>query len=709
MAKNIEMGVMLSETVLNFARYTITDRHFVYIEDGLKPSQRRVLYSMYESKLLPNRYRAKTFDILGSVTNYSPHGTQTLDGAMARLTNDTSLYPLIDGKGSFSSITSRDVQHASSRYTEGRLSDVAMELFEEIGKNAVDFVDNYNEQRKEPKILPSKFPHVLVSADNGMGMGISMRTASFNMTDVIDNTIRLLNGKPTKIIYPDFATKGQVVRDEVEAKKIKENGKGKFTLRGTYEASDDGRTIYIHEIPYTATREGIIDKVVNMVKAGDLPEVSDINDMTSSEGMEIEIHVKKNTDIDQLMAKIYDKTDMEINYHCDYWVIYEDKPYHLGTDDILLKWIQFRAKTIKRIKKHELGDNEKKLHRLYGLQKVLSGIDKAIQIIKESSDSEMIENLMKEFDLDDKQAQSVADTKLRNLTKTYIENKIKEIDKVEKENEELESIINSNKKIDHIMVDELKEIEEKYAKPRQTEIVDMDEIVECVPEGEVIEDYNLKLFTTKENYVKKIPLTSLRGDFEIKTKTSDEIIDIFETTNTAELLVFTDQHNVYKKRLCELSDDKPSTLGAYMPGELGLKDENILYICVLDDDSKWLLVGFDDGRLAKIDMDAYRTKTNRTVLRNALADKKPVFMEVATNDFDILALSTDTRTILINTEVVSPKKSRTTQGNKIMNLKDGCTVSSIIVADSVTEDIYGDLEYYRVKSAGVGYLKKEGV
>lgn len=701
MAKKIEMGDMLSESVLEFARYTITDRHFVHIEDGLKPSQRRILYAMYESGLKPNRYRAKTFDILGSVTNYSPHGTQTLDGAMARLTNDTSLYPLIDGKGSFSSITSRDVQHASSRYTEGRLSRIAEELFSDIDKNAIDFIDNYNEQRKEPKVLPSRFPHVLTSADNGMGMGISMRTASFNLADVVDNTIRVLTNKPTEIMYPDFQTKGQVVKDDVEAEKVKNAGKGKFTLRGTYEVSDDGRHIYIHEIPYTATRENIIDKVIKMVKSGELPDVVDINDMTSSSGMEIEIIVKKNTDIEQLMAKIYKKTEMELNYHCDYWVIYNNKPYHLGTDDILRKWLQFRAKTVKRVKEFELKGNQDKLHILYGLEKVLLDIDKTIKIIKQSDDDGIIPSLKQAFDLDDKQAQVIANTRLRNLSHTYIEDKTKEIEKLEDECERLETIIGSRKEIAKIIIRELSEIKEKYAQPRLTQIVDKEEIVDFVPQAEQIEDYNLKLFITKENYVKKIPLTSLRGDFEIKTKTSDEIIDIFETTNTAELLVFTDQHNVYKKRLCELSDDKPSTLGAYMPGELGLKDENILYICVLDDDSKWLLVGYEDGRLAKIELDAYETKTNRTMLKNAYGKQKPVFMASVAEDKDILVQSTDTRTVLINTSVVSPKKSKTSQGNKVINLKPDCHTEYIELVGDTEE-----LEYYRVKNTGVGYLWK---
>lgn len=340
---------------------------------------------------------------------------------------------------------------------------------------------------------------------------------------------------------------------------------------------------------------------------------------------------------------------------------------------------------------------------LYGLQKVLLGIDKAIRIIKESSDSEMIENLMKEFDLDDKQAQSVADTKLRNLTKTYIENKVKEIDKLEKENEELESIINSNKKIAHIMVDELKEIEEMYAKPRQTEIVDMDEIVEYVPEEEVIEDYNLKLFTTKENYVKKIPLTSLRGDFEIKTKHGDEIVEVFETTNTAELLVFTDQHNVYKKNLHELADDRPSTLGTFLPSELELEDEEILYTCVLDDNNKWLLVGFDNGRVSKIDLDAYKTKTNRTMLKNAYANKTPLLFKVLSEDIDLMAIAEDEKTVLINTEIISPKASRTTQGNIFIRLRDDIDVREYIV----NPDFEG-VEYYRVKSASVGkYWKGE--
>lgn len=703
MVNKIEMGDMISENVLNFARYTITDRHFVYIEDGLKPSQRRILYSMYEDKLFPNKYRAKTFDILGSVSNYSPHGTQNLDGAMARLTNDTSLYPLIDGKGSFSSITSRDVEHASSRYTEGRLSEMSMELFENINKNAIDFVDNYNEQRKEPKVLPSKFPHVLVSADNGMGMGISMRTASFNLSDVVDNTIRILTGEPTKVMYPDFETKGRVVKNDKEALKVKEDGKGKFTLRGVHEVSDDGRTIYIHEIPYTATREGIIDKVVRMVKENELPDVVDINDMTSSDGMEIEIKVKKNTDTEKLMAKIYDKTDMEINYHCDYWVIYEDKPYHLGTDGILLKWIQFRAKTIKRIKQYELEDNEEKLHILYGLQKVLLDIDKAIKIIKESNDSEMIDNLKREFDIDDEQAQFVSNTKLRNLTKTYIENKVKEIKNLEEENKELNKVINSKKEIARIMVKELRKIDSKYSKPRQTEIVDADEIVEYIPEKEVIEDYNVKVFITEDNYIKKTPLTSLRGNFEIKTKHGDRIINEMETVNSEEVLIFTDKNNVFKKRLYELPDHKPSDLGTYVPSEINLgKDESILYMTALNSEHSNILIGYEDGRVAKIDVQSYRTKTNRSVLRGAFADKTPLLFKVLSEDVDLMAIAEDEKTVLLNTEIISSKATRGTQGNIFIRLRDDVKVKEYRVNPD-----FENVEYYRLKSAGTGKYWKE--
>lgn len=698
MANKIEMGDMISENVLNFARYTITDRHFAYIEDGLKPSQRRILYSMHEDKLFPSKYRAKTFDILGSVSNYSPHGTQTLDGAMARLTNDTSLYPLIDGKGSFSSITSRDVEHASSRYTEGRLSEMAMELFEDINKDAIDFVDNYNEQRKEPKVLPSKFPHVLVSAGNGMGVGISMRTASFNLSDVVDNTIRLLTGKPTEIMYPDFETKGRVIKNDKEALKVKEDGKGKFTLRGTHEVSDDGRAIYIHEIPYTATREGIIDRVVKMVKENELPDVVDINDMTSSDGMEIEIKVKKNTDTEKLMAKIYDKTDMEINYHCDYWVIYEGKPYHLGTDDILLKWIQFRAKTIRRIKQYELNSNNKKLYMLYGLQKVLLDIDRAIDIIKGSSDDEIIGMLKGEFDLDDNQAQYVADTKLRNLTKTYIENKIKEIDKLELENEELTKTINSKKRIARIMINELEEIKSKYTKPRQTQLVEPDDIVEYTPEKEVIEDYNVRVFVTKEHYIKKIPLTSLRGSFDIKTKHGDEIIQEVETTNGEEVLIFTDKQNVYKKRLHEIEDSRPSDLGIFLPSEIDLeKGENIIHVAPLNSEHSNVIVGYSDGKVAKIDLEAYRTKQNRSVLRNAYADKMAILFKVISDDIDLMAISSDTKTVLINTEIISSKATRATQGNNFIRLRDGEHVDKYIVEPEME-----NLEYYRIASAGIG-------
>lgn len=702
MNNKIEMGNMLSETVLSFARYTITDRHFVYIEDGLKPSQRRILYAMYKDGLLHNKYRAKTFDILGSVSNYSPHGTQTLDGAMARLTNDTSLYPLIDGKGSFSSITSRDVSHASSRYTEGRLSNLAEELFSDINKDAVDFVDNYNEQRKEPSVLPSNFPHVLTSADSGMGMGISMRTASFNLSDVVDNTIRILKNEPTEIMYPDFKTKGQVVKDESEALKVKNDGKGKFVLRGKYDVSEDKRTVYIREIPYTATREGIIDKVIKMVKSGELPQVVDINDMTSSSGMEIEIKVKKNTDIKQLMAKLYAKTDLELNYNCDYWVVYEGKPYHLGTDDILKKWIQFRAKTIKRIKEFELKSNKKKLDSLYGLKKILDDLDKAIDIIRKSEDDKVISNLVESFDLTEEQAKDIVDTKLRNLTKTNINKKIKEIEAIEKENTILEKIINNKKMVAKIMIKELTEIKSKYAEGRMTEIVEKEEVVEYVDLSPQVDDYNVKVFITKENYIKKIPLTSLRGDYEIRVKDGDSIIEEFETTNSEELFIFTDKQNVYKKRLYEIEDSKPSTLGVFAPNEISMdKDETINYIAVGSKNALWMLFAFEDGKVAKVDLEAYRTKQNRSVLRNSHADKRVVLFKLLSEDIDLMAIADNEKTVMINTSIINSKSSKTTQGSAFIKLKEGSVVSEYkVIEDSE------NYEYYRLKSAGTGKYKK---
>src|SRR5690606_35962909 len=403
--------------------------------------------------------------------------------------------------------------------------------------------------------------------------------------------------------------------------------------------------------------------------------------------------IKKNTDVKQLMSKIYKHTEMELNYHCDYWVIYEDKPYHLGTDDILLKWMQFRAKTIKRVKEYELEGNNKKLHVLYGLQKVLLDIDKAIDIIKNSEDSAMISNLQKAFSVDEEQAKIVADIKLRNLTKTYIEGRTREIKQLESNVLKLKNIINNKKEIAKIMLDELAEIKAKYSEERQTKIVDKEEIVVYNETAESkVEEYNVRVFVTKDNYIKKIPLTSLRGDFAIKTKHDDEVILEVETTNSEEVLIFTDKRNVYKKKLHELPDSKPSDLGVYLPSSIGItNEETILSVIPLSEKDKYILIGFEDGKVAKVDVDSYRTKQNRSVLRNGYADKTPILFKAISEDVDLITISTNEKAVLMNTDTINSKSSKTTQGTTFIKLK-----TDNIVREYIVEPEIEDKEYYRL-------------
>ena len=685
---------IITNNMGEYSTYVLLQRAIPDIRDGLKPSYRRGLWTMKEmgaTKL------TKSAHISGQVMKLHPHGSiyQTLVGMAQK---DAQINPYLIGKGNFGAHSS-DKAFASERYTEMKLSDISLDMMADVGKDSVRMIDNFDSTAKMPEVLPVKYPSILAYAQSGIGVGFSSSIPSFNVTELNKAVIKYIKTGKKTMLVPDFATKGLVIEDDSIIKSINEDGRG--SIRQRARARIEGNEIIVTEFPYDTTREKIINRIIKLHKDGKLNEVKDVEDSSGLSGMSVIITAKRNTDMEVLLEKLYQNTPMGATYSSNMMVISTDGlPRQMGVWSIIEEWLEWRREVITRMLAHDTKIKKRNLEILYGLEIIKGDLDKVVEIIRKSTDDTITQNLMKEFDLSELQAQKIGELKLKNLTDTFIKHQMKSIDRLEKVIKENELAIESDIRKNEMIVEDLETIIKKFGKERHSEIIHKEELNEQIseiPEEPEFEDYNLKLFTTKENYVKKIPLTSLRGDFEIKTKHGDEIVEVFETTNKAELLVFTDQHNVYKKNLHELADDRPSTLGTFLPGELELEDEEILYTCVLDDNNKWLLVGFDNGRVSKIDLDAYKTKTNRTMLKNAYANKTPLLFKVLSEDIDLMAIAEDGKTVLINTEIISPKASRTTQGNIFIRLRDDIDVREYIV----NPDFEG-VEYYRVKSASIG-------
>lgn len=697
----------LNNEVNDYARYSVQHRAIPSLEDGLKPIHRYVIWSLKEEGLTYDKARSVSLSAIGLVMAYSPHGDSGVYDAIVSLSNDSRIYPLLDGKGSFGSITSSDsdIPPASARYTKTRLSEISTkEMLKDIKYDAVDMVDNYSEEKKEPVALPSTFPNILINPNDGIATGFRSYMPSYNVDDVINNVVKFIKGKKMDIMYPDFSTRGYVVEDKAEALKVKKTGKGKYKLRARYETTDN--SILIKEVPYTTTKESIIDRIIKLKRESVLPEVVDVNDTTGKDGLEIEIKTHKSTDKDKLMLKLYAKTDLESNFNVNNVVLLGGQPKLYGTDSLVREWVRFRKATIVRIANSKIVEISGKLEILDALIGVLKDIDKTVELIKTSkNDTETLEKLMTEFELNETQATYVLGVKLKNLNKEYFVNKINEYDSLVERKDELQVLANSDEKLGEHIIEELENFSSKYGQERNTKIIKVNEASEYKEpkEEDLVEDYNVKVFITQDGYVKKVPLTSLRGGFKIKVKTGDELVNEIDTSNKSELLVFTDKHKVYKKRLYELEDEKPSTLGVYSPSELGLaSDENVLYITVLAENNKWLLIGFENGKLAKVNLDVYRTKQNRKQIKKAYNDKSnPVFFKAIQEDIDLLVQSTDTKTILLNTAVVNAKETKTSQGNQFIKLKENNT------AEFKVSNQDEDYEYYRVNSAGVGKKYKK--
>ena len=652
--------------------------------DGFKPSHRKILYTMYKMGLLTGN-RSKSANIVGRTMQLNPHGDAAIYETMVRLSKgyEALLHPYVDSKGNFGKAYSRDMMWAASRYTEAKLDKICAELFTDIDKDTVDFVDNYDNTMKEPVLLPVTFPSVLVNANTGIAAGMASSICSFNLAEVCQTTIELIKNPKHDVSEtlkgPDFAGGGFLVYDNAVMNEIYRTGRGGFKVRAKYSYDKSNGCIDITEIPPTTTSEAIIDKIVEKIKAGSIKEISDIRDETDKNGLKITIDIKKGTDPEKLMKKLYDSTPLQDTFSCNFNVLIKGKPRVLGVAELLGEWIDFRTDCVRRRTAFDLKRATDRLHLLRGLEKILLDIDKAIKIIRNTEEeSEVVPNLMIGFKIDKIQAEYVAEIKLRHLNKEYILKRLQDIEKLETAIADLNDILNSPKRVKQIIIFELKEVIKKYSMPRKTEIIYSNEI-DDTPVAEEIPDYPVHLFFTREGYFKKITPLSLRMSGANKLKDGDEIVQTFETTNAKELLFFTNKCQVYKTNASAFEDSKASVLGDYIPAKLEMEDgETPIYLAVTDDYGGYMMFFFENGKAAKVDMKAYQTLTKRKKLIKAFSDKSPVAaLMYIREDKELVVSSSAGRHLLVNTAVILPKTTKDTIGVGVMTLKKGHRLISV--------------------------------
>lgn len=644
--------------------------------DGLKPSHRKLLYTMYLMGLL-NGKTIKSANIVGRTMQLNPHGDASIYETMVRLSrgNESLLYPYVESKGNFGKAYSKNMMYAASRYTEAKLAPICSELFCDIDKDTVDFVDNYDNTMKEPRLLPVTFPTVLCNVTTGIAVGMASSIASFNIREVCETTIALMKNKAHVIsdtlIAPDFVGGGYVLYDKDELDKIYETGKGSVKVRAKYSYDKSYNCIDITEIPPTTTSEAVIDKIVELAKTNKVKEISDIRDETDLKGLKITIDLKRGTDPDKLMQRLYKLTPLEDTFSCNFNVLIDGKPGVRGVRELLNEWIRFRLNCITRRVNFSLAKKRKQLHLLKGLSKILLDIDKAIKIVRETeNESDVVPNLMIGFGIDETQAEYVAEIKLRHLNREYILKRIDDIEALENEIAELEEVLSSEKKKKQIIISELQNVIKKYDTGRKSEILyEIPEDIET--EEPEVADYPVTVFLTHGGYLKKIKTANLRMSGEQKVKEGDAVARSVECSNKDELLVFTSKHQVYKAKLDDFPDTKASVLGEYLPGKLEMEEgETALYTAVISKYQGYMIFVFENGKLAKVDLSAYETKTNRKKLINAFSDKSPLAAAVyLEEDADIVITSQSGRNLLINTAVILPKTTKSTQGIQAMTLK----------------------------------------
>ncbi len=653
--------------------------------DGFKPSHRKLLYTMYKMGLLQGG-TIKSANIVGRTMQLNPHGDVAIYETMIRLArgNESLLHPYVESKGNFGKSYSKNMQYAASRYTEAKLAPISAELFRDIDKDTVDFVPNYDNTMTEPTLLPVTFPSVLVNANMGIAVGMASNICSFNLKEICDTTVALIKDPDADITEtlkaPDFIGGGQILYDEDKMNEIFRTGRGSFKIRAKYSYDKKNNCIDIYEIPATTTTEAIIDKIVELAKGGKAKEISDIRDETDKKGLKITIDLKRGTDADKLMKKLYKMTPLEDSFGCNFNVLIAGTPRVLGVRELLLEWIAFRTECVNRRVFFDLSKAKDRLHLLEGLQKILLDIDKAIRIIRSTDEeSEVVPNLMIGFGIDKIQADYVAEIKLRHLNREYILKKTEDIEKLRAEIEDMEDILASRSRVKKIIVNELSDVVKNYDKPRRSEIIYTSDIDDESEPDEEIPNYPVTLFFTKDGYFKKITPQSLRMSGEQKLKENDEIIETVEAANNTELLFFTDKCRVYKAKAADFDDSKASVLGDYVASKLEMEpDENAVYMAVTTDYKGFMLFFFENGKLAKIDLSAYETKTNRKKLIKAYCEKFPVVnMFCVTEDKEYVMKSTSGRILLLNTGAIAVKTTKDSMGVSVMTLKKGHRVSSV--------------------------------
>ena len=700
----------LETNYMPYAMSVIVSRAIPEI-DGFKPSHRKLLYTMYKIGLL-NGARTKSANIVGQTMRLNPHGDAAIYDTMVRLSKGYGalLHPFVDSKGNFGKVYSRDMAWAASRYTEAKLSAICAELFRDIDSDTVDFIDNYDNTMKEPALLPTTFPNILVSANQGIAVGMASQLCGFNLGEVCDTTIAYLKNPDCDLtetlLAPDFPTGGEVICDVDALREIYSTGRGGVKVRARWRYDKKENLIEVYEIPYTTTTEAIMDKVAELIKAGKVREITDMRDETDLNGLKLTIDLKRGTDPDKLMQKLMKSTTLQDTMSCNFNVLIAGMPRVMGVRELLDEWCAWRTECVRRRVYFVMSKKKDKLHLLKGLKRILLDIDKAIKIIRETeAEADVVPNLMIGFGIDQVQAEYVAEIKLRNINKEYILKRVEETSALQDEIEDLEDILARPARVKKIIVAELEDVRKKYAEPRRTGIVYGHEVEEYTEET-TVDDYAVSVFLSREGYFKKITPASLRMNAEQKYKEGDALAQSFETSNAAEVMFFTDRCQVYKSRLSDFDDTKASALGDYLPARLGMDEgESVVYMVLPGDYRGWMLFFFENGKAAKVELSAYRTTSNRRKLTGAYSDKSPLRTALCLReDCELAVYSTEPRVLVFSTALLGSKTTRATQGVAVLTLKKKFTLDYACPAEATG---IANLARYRARSLpAVGALLK---
>ncbi len=700
----------LETNYMPYAMSVIVSRAIPEI-DGFKPSHRKLLYTMYKMGLL-NGARTKSANIVGQTMRLNPHGDAAIYDTMVRLSKGYGalLHPFVDSKGNFGKVYSRDMAWAASRYTEAKLSAICAELFRDIDSDTVDFIDNYDNTMKEPALLPTTFPNILVSANQGIAVGMASQLCGFNLGEVCDTTIAFLKNPDCDLtetlLAPDFPTGGEVICDADALREIYATGRGGVKVRARWRYDKKENLIEVYEIPYTTTTEAIMDKVAELIKAGKVREITDMRDETDLNGLKLTIDLKRGTDPDKLMQKLMKSTTLQDTMSCNFNVLIAGMPRVMGVRELLDEWCAWRTECVRRRVYFVMSKKKDKLHLLKGLKRILLDIDKAIRIIRETeAEADVVPNLMIGFGIDQVQAEYVAEIKLRNINKEYILKRVEETSALQDEIEDLEDILARPARVKKIIVTELEDVRRKYAEPRRTGIVYGHEVEEYTEET-TVDDYAVSVFLSREGYFKKITPASLRMNAEQKYKEGDALAQSFETSNAAEVMFFTDRCQVYKSRLLDFDDTKASALGDYLPARLGMDEgESVVYMVLPGDYRGWMLFFFENGKAAKVELSAYRTTSNRRKLTGAYSDKSPLRTALCLReDCELAVYSTEPRVLVFSTALLGSKTTRATQGVAVLTLKKKFTLDYACPAEATG---IANLARYRARSLpAVGALLK---